>query len=126
MFANLFKVFTSMLSASVLSGCATKKLIDKDSVHTRDVHVNLVEDSVVAFSRPAQPVANLPANSLVIAGYINSDILTQGGTQFVNIINHLDLKNIQIMRELSFYSEKNDGYFRGTLPLAVCQITGRF
>lgn len=127
MFANLFKVFTiSMLSASVLSGCATKKLIDKDSVHTRDVRVNLVEDSVVAFGRPAQPVTNLPANSLVIAGYKNSYILTQGGTQFVTIINRLDPKNVQMTRELSFYSEKNDGYFRGTLPLEYVKLQEDF
>jgi hypothetical protein len=84
--------------------------------------VNLVEDRVVAFGRPAQLAANLPKDSIVIAGQKNSYILTQGGMQFVSLISKLDPKNIQITRDLNFYSEKNDGYFSGTLPLSYVKL----
>lgn len=112
-----------MLSGVALTGCATKTLITKDSkTYTRTERVMLVEDNVVAFGRPAQASANLPKDSIVIAGQKNSYILTQGGTQFVTLINKLDPKNIQITRELNFYSEKNDGNFSGTLPLSYVKL----
>ncbi|MGL5157732.1 MAG: hypothetical protein ACRC79_02695, partial [Acinetobacter junii] len=112
-----------MLTGVALTGCATKTLITKDSkTYTRTERVMLVEDNVVAFGRPAQASANLPKDSIVIAGQKNSYILTQGGTQFVSLINKLDPKNIQITRELNFYSEKNDGNFSGTLPLSYVKL----
>lgn len=114
---------TCMLTGVALTGCATKTLITKDSkTYTRTERVMLVEDNVVAFGRPAQASANLPKDSIVIAGQKNSYILTQGGTQFVTLINKLDPKNIQITRELNFYSEKNDGNFSGTLPLSYVKL----
>lgn len=86
-----------MLTGVTLTGCATKTLITKDSkTYTRTERVMLVEDNVVAFGRPAQASANLPKDSIVIAGQKNTYILTQGGTQFVTLINKLDPKNIQI------------------------------
>ncbi|KXO75394.1 hypothetical protein AYL20_10665 [Acinetobacter venetianus] len=123
-------LFTSMKITSVialtgilLSGCATKTLITKDhKAYNRTTKVTLVEDNVVAFGRPAQLSANLPKDSIVIAGQKNSYVLTQGGAQFFTLISKLDPKNIQITRDLNFYSEKNDGHFSGTLPLSYVKL----
>lgn len=113
----------SIIGSLLVSGCATSTLIKKNhATHTRTTQVNLVEDRVVAFGRPAQFAANLPKDSIVIAGQKNSYILTQGGMQFVSLISKLDPKNIQITRDLNFYSEKNDGYFSGTLPLSYVKL----
>jgi uncharacterized protein YceK len=115
--------FVTIISSLLVSGCATSTLIKKNhATHTRTTQVNLVEDSVVAFGRPAQLAANLPKDSIVIAGQKNSYILTRGGMQFVSLITKLDPKNIQITRDLNFYSEKNDGYFSGTLPLSYVKL----
>ena len=112
------------LSATLLMGCATKTLMTKDGpkLRTQTKKVVLVEDQVVAFGKPAQVVEGLPADSIVIAGQKNSYILTQGGAQFAMLIHKLDAKNIQINRELKFYSEKNDGAFSGTLPLTYVKL----
>ena len=124
----MFSILTRTTSAIAitglcLTGCATKTLINKDNkTYTRTERVTLVEDNVVAFGRPAQMSSNLPKDSIVIAGQKNSYILTQGGTQFVSLITKLDPKNIQVTRELSFYSEKNDGHFTGTLPLSYVKL----
>ena len=124
----MFSILTRTTSAIAitglcLTGCATKTLINKDNkTYTRTERVTLVEDNVVAFGRPAQISANLPKDSIVIAGQKNSYILTQGGSQFVGLISKLDAKNIQMTRDLSFYSEKNDGNFSGTLPLSYIKL----
>ncbi len=124
----MFSILTRTTSAIAitglcLTGCATKTLINKDNkTYTRTERVTLVEDNVVAFGRPAQMSSNLPKDSLVIAGQKNSYILTQGGSQFVGLISKLDAKNIQMTRDLSFYSEKNDGNFSGTLPLSYIKL----
>lgn len=111
------------LAGSLLAGCATTALINKDNkVRTRSTNVMLVEDSVVAFGKPAQSIQGLPADSLVIAGQKNSYILTQGGARFVGLISNLDAKHIQVTKELGFYSAKNDGYFTGTLPLSYVKL----
>jgi len=114
------KTLISLCAITVLAtGCATSTLIKKDNrSYTRTTKVTLVEDNVVAFGRPAPNATNLPKDSIVIAGQQKSYILTQGGTQFVTLISKLDPKNIQITRDLNFYSEKNDGHFSGTLPLS--------
>ena len=126
MFLKLTQSSISIAILGVLlttTGCATKTLISKDNkTYTRTTKVTLVEDNVIAFGRPAQTSANLPRDSIVIAGQKNSYILTQGGAQFVSLINKLDPKNIQITRDLNFYSEKNDGYFSGTLPLSYVKL----
>lgn len=111
------------LAGSLLTGCATTALINKDNkVRTRTTNVTLVEDNVVAFGKPAQSIQGLPVDSLVIAGQKNSYILTQGGARFASLISKLDAKHIQITKELSFYSAKNDGYFTGTLPLSYVKL----
>ena len=54
---------------TLFTGCATKTLMTKDNkTYTRTNKVTLIEDQVVAFGKPAQPLPNLPAHSLVIAG----------------------------------------------------------
>lgn len=106
-----------------LAGCATTTLMKKNSgSHTTTERINLVEDSVVAFGKPAQVLPNLPADSIVIAGTKNSYILTQGGGQFFSLISKLDPKNIQVSKALSFSSAKNDGTFSGTLPLTYVKL----
>ena len=124
MLSPLTKTAIAIAAAgTLLSGCATKTLISKDNrSYTRTSKVTLVEDSVIAFGKPAQAVANLPKDSLVIAGQKNSYILTQGGAQFVTLISKLDPKNIQMTKELTFYSENNDGHFSGTLPLSYIKL----
>ena len=115
--------FPSALACILLSGCATTTLINKDTeMRTKTSKVVLVEDQVVAFGKPAYTSAQLPANSLVIAGTKNSYILTQGGAQFVNLITKLEPANIQMTKELRFFSEKNDGHFSGVLPLSYVKL----
>lgn len=107
-----------------LSACATHTLLDKDSgVRTHNQKINLISDTVVAFGKPAHAVSNLPSASVVIVGQQHSYVLTEGGTRFVKIISSLDSKNIQITKNLDFYSEKNDGHFRGTLPLSYVKLS---
>lgn len=124
MFLSLAKTTISLgIIATILTGCATSTLIKKDTqTYTRTTKVTLVEDTVVAFGKPAQTTNNLPQNSLVIAGQKNSYILTQGGAQFVNLISKLEPSNIQMTKELQFFSEKNDGYFSGVLPLSYVKL----
>ncbi|WP_336930008.1 hypothetical protein [Acinetobacter tandoii] len=124
MFSSPVKTIIGVgVMATLCTGCATKTLMTKDNkTYTRSNKVTLVEDQVVAFGKPAQALNTLPANSLVIAGQKNSYILTQGGVQFVTLITKLDPKNIQMTKELSFYSEKNDGHFTGTLPLSYVKL----
>ena len=81
-------VLSLAILGTLLAGCATSTLIQKDNrSHTRDVKTSLVDDQVVAFGKLAQVQNHLPADSLVIAGYKNSYVLTQGGAQFVRLIN---------------------------------------
>lgn len=124
MFASPLKTIICLgIMGTLFTGCATKTLMTKDNkTYTRTSKVTLVEDSVIAFGKPAQAVANLPKDSLVIAGQQKSYILTQGGAQFVTLIGKLDPKNIQVTKRLSFYSEKNDGHFSGTLPLSYVKL----
>lgn len=117
------KVVLIGLVSSVFTGCATSTLIKKEHrTYSKTTNIPLVEDQVIAFGKPAQAQTNLPADSIVIAGYKNSYILTQGGAQFVSLISRLDAKNIQINKDLKFYSEKNDGQFSGTLPLSYVKL----
>lgn len=121
--STLKQLISIGLACSLLTGCATTALINKDNkVRTRTTNVTLVEDNVVAFGKPAQSIQGLPVDSLVIAGQKNSYILTQGGARFASLISKLDAKHIQITKELSFYSAKNDGYFTGTLPLSYVKL----
>jgi hypothetical protein len=124
MFASPLKTIICLgVMGTLFTACTTKNLITKDyKTQTRTNKVTLIEDQVVAFGKPAQALPSLPADSLVIAGQQKSYILTQGGTQFMSLIGKLDPKNIQVTRDLSFYSEKNDGHFTGVLPLSYVKL----
>lgn len=70
MFASPLKTIICLgVMGTLFTGCATKTLMTKDNkTYTRTNKVTLIEDQVVAFGKPAQPLPNLPAHSLVIAG----------------------------------------------------------
>ena len=88
MFSSPLKTIICLgVMGTLFTGCATKTLMTKDNkTYTRTNKVILIEDQVVAFGKPAQPLPNLPAHSLVIAGQQKSYVLTQGGPQFVSLI----------------------------------------
>ncbi|MEG0481590.1 MAG: hypothetical protein RR569_00630 [Acinetobacter sp.] len=111
-------------STMLITGCATKTLLEKDDgVRTRNVQNVLVNDTVLAFGKPSQPIPTLPADSIVIAGQQQSYVLTSGGARFAKVITGLDPKFIQIDKELKFYSANNDGKFSGTLPLKYVKLS---
>lgn len=110
-----------------LTGCATTTLIEKDNnVRTKTTRTALIEDRVVAFGKPAQNVANLASDTLVIAGQRNSYVLTQGGAKFGRLITELDPKNIQITKALDFYSPRNDGTFSGSVAMSYVKLKDEF
>lgn len=134
---NVIKKFA--LSASLiaslgamvgLSGCATTSLIEQKSSHpyttTTSKTVQLVDDNVVAFGTPASPLPNAPTNSVVIVGEKNSYVLMQGGQQVAQILSYLDPRYIQLTRELSFHSAKNDGTFTGSLDLSYAKLKDEY
>ena len=125
MWSNLIKNSLIVVSTTtILAGCATSKLINKGhETSSRTIKVTLVEDSVIAFGKPAQSLQGIPQHSIVIAGQKNSYILTEGAAQFITLINKLEPHNIQITKSLSFYSANNDGRFSGKLPLSYVKLT---
>lgn len=114
---------TILGSATILTGCATATLLDKDDgVRTKTVKNVLINDNVIAFGKPAQVMPNFPQDSIVIVGQQYSYVLTQGGAKFAKVISTLDPKNIQVTRSLDFYSAKNDGNFSGALELSYVKL----
>lgn len=121
---KIIQISSVLISSLVLTACATSALLEKDSaVRVQNQKVNLINDTVVAFGKPAYTLSDIPADSVVIVGEQHSYILTEGGAQFVKLISSLDPKNIQITKSLNFYSQKNDGRFQGSLPLAYVKLT---
>ncbi|OTG83603.1 hypothetical protein [Acinetobacter sp. ANC 4648] len=117
-------ISTLIISSTFLTGCATATLLKKDNgVRTQNVQTTLIDDNVLAFGKPAQAVSNLPNDSIVIVGEKNSYVLTQGGGRFAKLISSLDAKNIQITKDLTFYSANNDGNFSGSLPLTYVKLS---
>lgn len=118
------KNLSALAACFFLTACATHTLLDKDDgIRTQTQKVSLINDTVIAFGKPAHAVANLSSDSVVIVGQQHSYVLTEGGAQFVKVISSLDPKNIQITKSLEFYSEKNDGNFRGSLPLSYVKLS---
>lgn len=109
-------VMSALAISLVLTGCATHELMNKggSSTYTEKQRQVLVEDSVLAFARPATPLANVPSNSIVIVGNKNSYVLTSGADEFMALIGKLDARYITLTKGLDFYSA-NDGHFSGTL-----------
>ncbi|MCU4434022.1 hypothetical protein KTH93_00805 [Acinetobacter bereziniae] len=119
-----FTLSICLFSAFIMTGCATSTLLKKDSgVRTHSVKHVLTSDNVVAFGKPASGLSDLSTDSIVLAGQKNNYVLTSGGARFAKVITGLDPKLIQIDRELTFYSAKNDGEFAGTLPLKYVKLS---
>ena len=123
---------TVMASASLAallasSGCATSSLLDSDNrVSTTTTKSVLSEDQIVAFGRPAQALPKMPNATMVIVGEKNSYVLTQGGTEMVNLLTNLTPKNIQVDNEMNFYVPNNDGYFQGEMKLSYAKLKDEF
>lgn len=120
-----------LASVSVaLTGCATTELMEGSQTHTTtqtaSQKVTLVNDSVVAFGKPATPLANVPADSIVIVGEKNSYVLLQGGYQVAQLLGSLDPNYIQVTKPLDFYSPSNDGHFQGSLDIAYTKLKSSF
>lgn len=126
------KVAVGAMSLTTLllsSGCATTELLDSPSSQTTRSTTTkqvLVEDQLVAFGRPAQPLPNMPGNSVVIVGEKNSYVLTHGGTEMVTILTNLTPKNIRVDSDMNFYSPKNDGYFQGEMKMSYAKLKDEF
>ena len=122
-------VVTGAALAALLasSGCATSSLLEGDSrVSTKTVKTTLSEDQIVAFGRPAQALPKMPNATMVIVGQKNSYVLTQGGTEMVNLLTNLTPKNIQVNNDMSFYVPNNDGYFQGEMKLSYAKLKDEF
>lgn len=126
----------SMTAILLSSGCATSSLLEGNQSRNTSNNSNrastaaskqvLVEDQLVAFGRPAQPLANMPSNSVVIVGEKHSYVLTQGGTEMVNILTNLTPENIQVDSDMTFYSPNNDGYFQGEMKMSYAKLKDEF
>ena len=119
----------SLSALGSLTGCATTELLEGGKqVNTRQ-NVSkqiLIEDQLVAFGRPAQPLPNMPSASVVIVGEKNSYVLTQGGTEMVSLLTNLSPQNIQVDSDMTFYSAKNDGYFEGSMKMSYAKLKDEF
>ncbi len=80
-------------TSSILTGCATATLLDKDDgIRTKTVSEVLINDYVVAFGKPAQVIPNIPQDSIVIVGQQYSYVLTHGGQNLPKSSLHLTQK----------------------------------
>lgn len=117
----------SLTALLASSGCATSSLLESDNhVSTQTTKTTLSEDQIVAFGRPAQALPKMPNATMVIVGEKNSYVLTQGGTEMVNLLTNLTPKNIQVDNEMNFYVPNNDGYFQGEMKLSYAKLKDEF
>lgn len=113
-----------LTSSTLLTACATSALMDKDNgVRYKTNQVDLINDRVIAFGKPAASVNNIPSDSIVIVGEQYSYVLTEGGARFAKVISALDPNKIEITKSLNFLSEENDGKFAGSLPLSYVKLS---
>ena len=126
----LIKSATMGLSAAAIvvsTGCATSSLLENNrSISTQNVKQVLSEDQIVAFGRPAQTLPNVPNATMVIVGNKNSYVLTQGGSEMVNLLSNLTPQNIQVQNDMSFDVPNNDGYFQGEMKLSYAKLKDEF
>ena len=124
------KVVVSGVALAALlasSGCATSSLLENNNqVSSTPSNNVLSEDQIVAFGRPAQALPKMPNATMVIVGEKNSYVLTQGGTEMVNLLTNLTPKNIQVDNEMKFYVPNNDGYFQGEMKLSYAKLKDEF
>lgn len=117
----------SLAALLASSGCATSSLLDSSShASTKTTKNSLSEDQIIAFGRPAQALPKMPNATMVIVGEKNSYVLTQGGTEMVNLLTNLTPKNIQVDNDMSFYVPNNDGYFQGEMKLSYAKLKDEF
>ena len=118
----------SLMALLLASGCATTELLNSgsSSSHTTTSEQVLVEDQLVAFGRPATPLANMPSSSVVIVGEKYSYVLSQGGPEMVNLLTNLTPKNIRVDNDMRFYSPNNDGHFQGQMKLSYAKLKDEF
>ena len=122
-------VMMTLASVLAMTGCATSSLLEGDrptKTTSKPVKQILIEDQLVAFGRPAQPLANMPSNSVVIVGEKQSYVLSQGGVEMANLLTTLTPQNIQVENDMNFYSPNNDGYFQGTMKLSYAKLKDEF
>ncbi|MEN6669949.1 hypothetical protein AAJP47_06190 [Psychrobacter sp. B38] len=120
-------ISASLTALLVSSGCATSSLLESSNrVSTTSVKTPLSEDQIVAFGRPAQALPKMPNATMVIVGEKNSCVLSQGGTEMVNLLSNLTPKNIQVSNDMSFYVPNNDGYFQGEMKLSYAKLKDEF
>jgi len=117
----------SLLALLVSSGCATSSLLDDNRVTTTSSDKSVLsQDQIIAFGRPATTLPQMPMASMVIVGNKNSYVLSQGGTEMVNLLTNLTAKNIQVENDMSFNVPNNDGYFQGQMKLSYAKLKDEF
>jgi len=118
---------TALAALLASSGCATSSLLDNNGVTTTSTVKNVLsQDQIIAFGRPATTLPQMPMASMVIAGNKNSYVLSQGGTEMVNLLTNLTAKNIQVENDMSFHVPNNDGYFQGQMQLSYAKLKDEF
>lgn len=125
-FAKSAMIGVSMAALITASGCATSALLENDRQTTKTVKTTLSEDNIIAFGRPAQNLPNLPSASMVIVGYKNSYVLTDGGRQMTTLLTNLTPKNIQVDNDMTFLVPNNDGHFQGAMKLSYAKLKDEF
>ncbi len=107
------------------TGCATSMLLEESTAHTYTKTVAhkevLVEDSIIALGRPAEPLPNMPSDSVVIVGEKHSYVLTTGGREMVSLLSTLSPQYIDVDNDMAFFSPNNDGYFQGAMSLSYAK-----
>lgn len=119
---------TSVAAILAMSGCATSSLLDSGSdVSTTTTSKQILsEDQIVAFGRPAQILPKTPNATMVIVGEKSSYVLTQGGSEMINLLTNLTAKNLQVDNNLSFDVSNNEGYFQGQMKLSYIKLKDEF
>lgn len=131
-FSNSLVLKTALISGSLLallasSGCATSSLLDDNRVTTTSsVKSVLSQDQIIAFGRPATTLPQMPMASMVIVGNKNSYVLSEGGSEMINLLTNLTAKNIQVENDMSFNVPNNDGYFQGQMKLSYAKLKDEF
>lgn len=127
---RLDKLLFGIFAVSALTGCATSQLLESSPASTSLSNTNqkltLIQDDVVAFGKPAVPLANVPSHSVVIVGEKHSYVLTQGGEEASQLFINLDPRYIHVTKPLDFYSQHNDGRFSGNLSLSYVKLKDSF
>lgn len=118
----------SMLTLLASTGCATSSLLDSggSQVSSQSVKSVLSQDQIIAFGRPATALPKMPMATMVIVGEKNSYVLSQGGTEMVNLLTNLTPKNIKVENDMNFQVPNNDGYFQGQMKLSYAKLKDEF